>query len=133
MSIRSVHSARAVRIHLAAQASSVPGVTSLCSSQATDIAYATAGQGEYAYQLTTAAYMKRTDTGGSHSLWVALGVSLGAAAAPELAALPTPKQPQPQPPAQTPPQKTSARQRMSERPSACGPVDTSGGFVGLHR
>jgi hypothetical protein len=42
----------------------------LCSSQVKDVAYATAGQGEYAYQLTTAAYMKRTDTGGSHSLLV---------------------------------------------------------------
>jgi hypothetical protein len=63
----------------------------LCSSQVTDVAYATAGRGEYAYQLTTAAYMKRTDTGGGHSLWIALGVSLGAAAAPELAALLAPE------------------------------------------
>jgi Pretoxin HINT domain len=62
-----------------------------CTTGLQDLAYSSAAQAQNTYQLATAAYEHRTDTGGATSLPIAIILALTAAAAPEILGLAAPE------------------------------------------
>jgi len=62
-----------------------------CTTGLQDLAYSSAARAQSSYQLATAAYEHRTDTGGATSLPIAIVLALAAAAAPEILGLAGPE------------------------------------------